>query len=66
MTATEMLCFERCLSSAFCCGECRCRELRLTGEEAEYVQNAYPRACMTPLDESAGKRWYKISFPHHS
>lgn len=64
MTATELQQFERSLSFAFRCGECRCRELRLSGEEADYIRAAYPNATMTPLEESVGKRWYKVTFPY--
>jgi hypothetical protein len=64
MTAIEMLQFEHSLSSAFHCGECRCRELRLSCEEADYLRTTYPSVHMTALDESIDKRWYEITFPH--
>lgn len=52
---------ERKITEAFRGGELRCRELRLSGEEAEYIRTHFS-ASVTPMGPESGKSWYEISF----
>lgn len=57
MTTIEI---EQKISDAFQGGELLRRELRLTRQEAEYIQSHYP-ASLSPL--TVGERaWYEIIF----
>lgn len=41
-----------------------CRELRLSGEEADFLRTAYPSAHLHPLEQDDGedKTWYALRF----
>lgn len=52
---------ENMISEAFCGGEFRRRELRLTDQEAEYIRTHF-RADLTSLDRGTEKSWYEIIF----
>ena len=54
MTTIEL---EHRLSDAFSGGETRCRELRLTDEERDYI-SAHYAVCLTDL----GEQWYQLQF----
>lgn len=49
------------IADAFRGGEIRCRELRLTGEEAAYIR-AHFAAVVLPMEPEEGKSWYEITF----
>lgn len=48
---------ERLISECFAGGERLRRELRLTDQEAQWLQSAYP-AALRPI----GGQWYEITF----
>lgn len=52
---------ENLISEAFCGGELRRRELRLTDGEAEYIRTHF-RAVLTRLERGPEKSWYEIIF----
>lgn len=54
MERTEL---DKLLSAAFHGGERRCRELRLSEEDARFLTEHYPAAA-----QSLGEQWYLISF----
>lgn len=53
---------ENKISDAFQGGEIRCRELRLSGEEAEYICDQYCGARIIQIGPMSDKAWYEISF----
>ena len=48
------------IADAFRGGEIRCRELRLTGEEAAYIRAHF--AAVVLHGAGRGKSWYEITF----
>lgn len=54
MNYTEL---DRLLSSAFRGGERKCRELRLSSEDARFLADHYPVTV-----EPIGGLWYRITF----
>ena len=54
--------FEEFLAESFRDGV-HIRELRLSGEETEYIKRIYPKATLDknqPIEAQDGKAWYKV------
>lgn len=61
MARIETASFEHTLSQVFRGGECLCRELRLTCEEADYLRQTYPHAQILPMPgPNTEKAWYEV------
>lgn len=64
MTNEEIKQFECFLEDSFA-NDTLSRELRLSDEQKEYLNNYFPKACIEEMAVESckdGKRWYLVSF----